>query len=50
MDDGTIRIDCDDCTMQHTDACDDCIVSFICSREPGDAVIIEVDELSLIHI
>lgn len=39
-----IRISCTDCTMQHTDACDDCIVTFICSREPDDAVIIDVAE------
>ena len=39
-----IRISCDDCTMQHTDACGDCIVTFICSREPDDAIIIDAAE------
>ena len=39
-----IRISCDDCTMQGTDACGDCIVTFICSREPDDAVIIDAAE------
>lgn len=38
-------IDCDSCSMQHTDACDDCIVSFICSREPDEAVVVDFDEL-----
>jgi len=28
--------------MQATDACDDCIVSFVASRDPGDAVVIDV--------
>ncbi len=37
-------IDCDDCKMQGTDACDDCEVSFIVGREPGDAVVIDVAE------
>ena len=37
-------ISCDDCVMQHTDACDDCLVSFILNREPGDAVVIDADE------
>jgi hypothetical protein len=37
-----VRIDCADCVMQATDACDDCIVSFVASREPGDAVVIDV--------
>lgn len=30
--------------MQATAACEDCVVSFICDREPGDAVIIDVAE------
>ena len=39
-----MRIDCDECRMQHTDACADCVVTFIVGREPGDAVIIDVEE------
>ena len=39
-----MRIDCDDCRMQHTDVCHDCVVTFIVGREPGDAVIIDVEE------
>jgi len=34
-------IDCGDCVMTGTDACDDCVVSFILRREPGDAVVID---------
>ncbi len=37
-------IDCDQCTMQHTEACGDCVVTFLCSREPGDAVVVDVNE------
>jgi hypothetical protein len=39
-----MRIDCDECRMQHTSACDDCVVTFIVGREPGDAVVIDADE------
>ena len=39
-----LTVSCDDCTMQGTDACDDCVVTFICSREPDDALIIDVAE------
>ena len=39
-----MRIDCDDCRMQQTSACDDCVVSFVVSREPGDALVIDADE------
>jgi len=37
-------IDCEDCVMAGTDACDDCVVSFIVSREPGDAVVVDAAE------
>jgi hypothetical protein len=37
-------IDCADCAMAGTEACADCIVTFICSREPGDAVVVDVAE------
>ncbi|HVM10422.1 MAG TPA: hypothetical protein VM345_18325 [Acidimicrobiales bacterium] len=44
MERDTIRISCDECTMKATDACGDCIVTFICGREPDDAIIIDVAE------
>jgi Zn-finger protein len=37
-------ISCDDCAMQHTQACEDCVVSFILNREPGDAVVFDAEE------
>ncbi len=39
-----MRISCDECVMQHTEACDDCVVSFIVNREPGEAIVIDVEE------
>ena len=33
-------IDCDDCVMQHTDACADCVVSFLCDRDDASAPIV----------
>lgn len=39
----SLLISCDECCMQGTDACRDCVVSFIC-RQPDDAVIINADE------
>ena len=41
---GTITISCDDCVMQGTDACHECVVTFICDRDPDDAVIIDAGE------
>ncbi len=43
-------IDCDQCVMQHTEACDDCVVTYICSREPGDAVVVDVQELRALRM
>jgi hypothetical protein len=40
----SLRIDCDECVMQHTAACDDCVVSFIVDREPGTAIVFDVAE------
>jgi hypothetical protein len=37
-----LRISCDECVMEGTSACDDCVVTFLCGREPGDAVVIDV--------
>jgi hypothetical protein len=39
-----MRIDCDECVMQHTSACDDCVVTFIIGREPDHAVVIDLEE------
>ena len=39
-----MEINCDNCVMQHTDTCDDCVVSFIVGREPGEAIVIDVEE------
>ncbi len=40
----TITVECDDCVMQGTSACEDCVVTFLLGREPDDAVVIDADE------
>jgi hypothetical protein len=40
----TMTISCDECSMRSTPACADCVVTFICDREPDDAVIVDVAE------
>ncbi len=39
-----LTIDCDECVMRHTGACDDCVVTFVVGREPGEALVIDVEE------
>jgi hypothetical protein len=40
-------ISCDDCTMQGTDACSDCVVSFILDRPEGAVVFDAAEERAL---
>lgn len=42
--DEPLVIDCSDCSLCNTEACNDCLVTFICSREPGEAVLVDVAE------
>lgn len=42
---GCLTINCDDCMMQGTATCRDCVVTFICDRDPREAVVIDVAEL-----
>jgi hypothetical protein len=39
-----LTIDCFECVMRATSACDDCVVSFVVGREPGEALVIDADE------
>jgi hypothetical protein len=39
-----MRIDCDECVMQHTTACDECVVTFIVERPRHEAVVLDLAE------
>lgn len=45
-----ITISCDDCAMHGTPACDDCVVTFLCGREPDEAVIIDAAEARAVRM
>lgn len=45
-----MEICCDDCVMQGTSACGDCVVTFICGREPDEAVVIDVAEARAVRL
>jgi hypothetical protein len=36
--------------MQHTEACSDCVVSFLLERDPDDAVVIDAHEARAIRL
>lgn len=40
----SFTISCEDCVARGTNACGDCVVTFVCGREPNDALIIDADE------
>jgi hypothetical protein len=46
----TLTIDCDECVMQGTDACDDCVVTFLLDRDPGEAVVIDAAEARAVRL
>ncbi|HAQ24278.1 MAG TPA: hypothetical protein DGF10_08830 [Acidimicrobiaceae bacterium] len=43
-------IDCDDCIKRKTETCDDCMVTFLCERVPGDAVVVALDEYRALRV
>jgi hypothetical protein len=48
--DDVLRIDCDDCSHQHTAVCDDCLVTFLCRREDDGAVVIPLEEVRAVRL
>lgn len=40
----TRTIDCDECVMDGTAACRDCVVTFIMGRRPGEAIVVDAAE------
>jgi hypothetical protein len=46
----TLTITCDDCSMKDTATCQDCVVTFICGRQPDDALIIDVAEARAVRM
>jgi hypothetical protein len=47
---GSFTIDCADCWLSGTEACRDCVVTFICDRDPDDAVIIDAEEARAVRL
>jgi hypothetical protein len=41
---GGFRISCDECVMQGTTACPDCVVTFLCERDDDGAAVVDLAE------
>lgn len=46
----SLTIDCDACSMRETDACGDCVVSFLIGRDPHEAVVLSLDEARAVKL
>ena len=44
-----LTIDCRACPHRHTETCDDCIVTFVASREPDEALVVDAAEFAAVR-
>ena len=45
-----LTIDCAECTLVDTSACDDCVVTFLLGRAHDEAVVIDVAEARAVRL
>jgi hypothetical protein len=45
-----LTIDCGTCELRHTSACGDCLVSFVCDRPVGGAVVMHAAEARAVRL
>lgn len=45
-----LRIDCDECALQHTAACEDCIMTFLCGAEAEQLVVVDLAEARAMRV
>ena len=45
-----LTIDCASCCLEGTDACTDCVVTFMCGRDADEAVVIDVAEARAVRL
>ena len=45
-----MTISCAECSARDTEACDDCVVSFILGREPDEAIVFDVAEARAVRM
>jgi hypothetical protein len=43
-------ISCDECVMQHTASCFDCVVTALCGRDPDDTVVVDGAEAQALRL
>ena len=43
-------IDCETCAMRDTDTCADCVVSFVISADPSEALVVDLGEMRALRL
>lgn len=46
----TLSISCDDCSMQRTTACHDCVVTFLVGQDDDEALILDLDQARVVRL
>jgi hypothetical protein len=46
----TLTISCDDCRMQDSPACQECVVTFLCDRAPARPMSIDTAEVRALRL
>jgi len=47
---GVLTIDCSSCVAEFSDACDDCVVSYLVNHEPGTPVVLDDEERRAVEL
>jgi hypothetical protein len=47
---GTLSINCDDCRMRDSSACEECVVTFICDGAPPGRISIDAAEVRALRL
>ncbi len=48
--DPVLRIDCDECALRASDACDDCVVSFLVRHDAASSVVVDLAEARAVRL
>ena len=46
----TFVIDCDECVMRGTSACNDCVVTALCREDPHEALVLDAVEFGALRL
>jgi hypothetical protein len=46
----SFTISCEDCRMQRSSACEECVVTFICDRTPAEGMVMDAAEAHALRL